>query len=206
MSAFSRKHYLVLPSYQVRLVGFLILVVLLGSMLHGFFLYRITARTIEEGFLSAHNRLRSTWEILKPAIVVTNGMSFLLISLALLVVTTLTSHRLIGPVVKIAGRVRDLATGRLDLPPLRLRKGDEGQILSEAVNQLHDEYRRRLRLVAEAKARLEAGQPMTQEELRGILGSVLDQIALEPAAGTATGPATATAAPPPASAPGRREG
>ncbi|NLI75775.1 MAG: hypothetical protein GX442_04955 [Candidatus Riflebacteria bacterium] len=210
MSSFSRKHYLVLPSYQVRLVGFLILVVLLGSMLHGFFLYRITARTIEEGFFSAHNRLRSTWEILKPAIIVTNGMSFLLISLALLVVTTLTSHRLIGPVVKIAGRVRDLATGRLDLPPLRLRKGDEGKILSEAVNQLHDEYRRRLRLVAQAKTRLEAGQPMTQDELRGFLGSALDQIALEPPAEPGTGGGAGTAgeagAPPTAADPGRRKG
>ncbi len=199
MSTFSRKHYLVLPSYQVRLVGFLILVVLLGSILHGFFLYKITARTIEEGFFSAHNRLRSTWEILKPAIIVTNGISFLLISLALLVVTTLTSHRLIGPVVKIAGRVRDLAAGRLDLPPLRLRKGDEGQLLSEAVNQLQEEYRRRLRLVAQAKARLEAGPPMTQDELRGFLGPALDQIALEPAPDPAAAPGT------PGSGPGPRK-
>ena len=121
----SRTHYLVLPSYQIRLVAFLVLIMLIGSLLHGLFLYRITARNIEEGFFSAHNRLRSTWEILKPAVVVTNGLSFLLVSLTFLLVTILLTHRLVGPMFKIAGRLKELANGRFDLAPVRLRRGDE---------------------------------------------------------------------------------
>ncbi|RCK80793.1 MAG: hypothetical protein OZSIB_2681 [Candidatus Ozemobacter sibiricus] len=191
-----------LPSYQIRLVGFLILVILLGTMIHGFFLYKITARTVEEGFFSAHNRLRSTWEILKPAIIVTNGISFLLISLALLVVTTLSSHRLIGPVVKIAGRLRDLAAGRLDLPPLRLRADDEGQILSEAANQVQETFRQRLQPLAALRDALAAGKEPDLEQVRAVLDQALAGVTLSPPAPgpspegsrpPAAGPAASTA-------------
>ena len=36
MGKISRKHYLILPSYQIKLVGFMVLIVFLGSLLHGF--------------------------------------------------------------------------------------------------------------------------------------------------------------------------
>jgi len=179
MNATSRKHYLVLPSYQIRLVGFLIMIIFLGSMIHGFFLYKITSKSIEDGFFSAHNRLRSTWEILKPAIVVTNGLSFLLISLAMLVVTVLSSHRLIGPLVKIAGRIRELASGRLDLPPLRLRQGDEGQLLGEAVNDLQKEFQRRLGPLVRIKAAIDSGKTLSDSDLRAGLSGALDGLSFE---------------------------
>ncbi len=201
MAAGSRTHYLVLPSYQIRLVGFLILVFLVGTLIHGFFLYKITARTVEEGFFSAHNRLRSTWEILKPAIIVTNGVSFLLISLALLVVTTLTSHRLIGPVVKIAGRLREMAAGRFDLPPLRLRAGDEGQLLSEAANQVQEAVRQRLRPLAALREALAAGKEPDYGQIRATLetalaGVTLDAPAATPEGATPEGATPKVAAPP----------
>ena len=179
MNATSRKHYLVLPSYQIRLVGFLIMIIFLGSMIHGFFLYKITSKSIEDGFFSAHNRLRSTWEILKPAIVVTNGLSFLLISLAMLVVTVLSSHRLIGPLVKIAGRIRELASGRLDLPPLRLRQGDEGQLLGEAVNDLQKQFQRRLGPLVRIKAAIDSGKTLSDSDLRAGLSGALDGLSFE---------------------------
>jgi len=179
MNATSRKHYLVLPSYQIRLVGFLIMIIFLGSMIHGFFLYKITSKSIEDGFFSAHNRLRSTWEILKPAIVVTNGLSFLLISLAMLVVTVLSSHRLIGPLVKIVGRIRELASGRLDLPPLRLRQGDEGQLLGEAVNDLQKEFQRRLGPLVRIKAAIDSGKTLSDSDLRAGLSGALDGLSFE---------------------------
>ncbi|HAE39839.1 MAG TPA: hypothetical protein DCG57_14610 [Candidatus Riflebacteria bacterium] len=143
MDKHTRKHYLILPSYQIRLVAFMALVVFVGSILHGYFLYQITSKNIQEGFLSAHNRLRSTWEILKPAIIVTNSLSFLLISVFLLIVTVFISHRLIGPMFKVAGHLRRISSGKLDQSSLRLREGDEGQVLCEAANELQDKYRQR---------------------------------------------------------------
>ena len=179
MKPVTRKHYLILPSYQMKLVGFLILVMFVGTLVHGFFLYRITARTVEEGFFSAHNRLRSTWEILRPAILVTNGLSFLLISLSLLMVTIFTSHRLIGPIFKIASRVRSLAQGRLNLSPIRLRKGDEGHVLSEAVNDLQKQWQERFAALAELKKQFDSDEPPSGEAVQKTLETALEGIQLE---------------------------
>jgi len=182
MNNTARTHYLVLPSYQVRLILFLVLIMLIGSLFHGFFLYKITARGIEEGFFSAHNRLRSTWEILKPAIVVTNGLSFLLVSLAFLFVTLLLTHRLVGPMFKIAGRLRELAAGRFDLAPVKLRRGDEGQLLSDAVNELQESLRKRFSALASLRDKLSMGVKVPEEQLAEALDTALRDVRLDEAA------------------------
>ncbi|GAB4274589.1 MAG: hypothetical protein Kow0029_15080 [Candidatus Rifleibacteriota bacterium] len=175
MSKANRKHYLILPSYQLKLVGFMSLVVFIGSILHGFFLYRITSKNIQEGFLSAHNRLRSTWEILKPAIIVTNGLSFLIISIFLLIITIFISHRIIGPIFKISGHLRKISVGCLNLPALRLRKGDEGEVLCEAVNELQDKYRQRFVRLKKLKASIDNGE-LEKNDISKAIADILNEI------------------------------
>ncbi|MDD3148661.1 MAG: hypothetical protein PHD82_15310 [Candidatus Riflebacteria bacterium] len=178
MSKQSRKHYLILPSYQIRLVAFMSLVVFLGSILHGFFLYRITSKNIQEGFLSAHNRLRSTWEILKPAIIVTNGLSFMLMSIVLLILTIFVSHRLIGPMFKVAGQLKKISSGQLYQASLRLRDGDEGQVLCEAVNELQDKYRQRFIKLRKLRTDLHEGKTDTTQ-ITSQIDDILNEIELD---------------------------
>ncbi|MBF0501832.1 MAG: hypothetical protein HQM09_16970 [Candidatus Riflebacteria bacterium] len=174
----SRKSYLILPSYQLRLTAFLILLLFIGSFIHGFFLYRITARGIEDGFLSAHNRLRSTWEILKPAVVITNGLSFLLLSLSFGITAIFISHRLVGPLFKIQGRIKELAKGRLDLEPVKLRKGDEGVPLGEAINELQATVRDRFLMVADLRSRINGKTPPPVDEIARELDRALKDLSL----------------------------
>ena len=176
MNTVSRKSYLVLPSFQLKLGAFLILLLLIGTIIHGFFLYSITARNIAEGFLSAHNRLRSTWEILKPAVVLTNGLSFLILSLSFVMISILLTHRLIGPLFKIRGRIHDLAIGRLNQPPLQLRKGDEGQMLCDAVNEVQQALRYRFDPLVELKKQVDLGKNPSPEELKIALEKALHDI------------------------------
>lgn len=178
MSKANRKHYLILPSYQLKLVGFMSLVVFIGSVLHGFFLYRITSKNIQEGFLSAHNRLRSTWEILKPAIVVTNGLSFLLITIFILIITIFISHKIIGPIFKIAGHIKKLSSGSLNLPALRLRKGDEGAVLCESVNELQDKFRQRFVRLKKLKENIDSEQLSKKEISQGI-ADILNELEID---------------------------
>lgn len=178
MSKHARKHYLILPSYQIRLVAFMSLVVFFGSILHGFFLYRITSKNIQEGFLSAHNRLRSTWEILKPAIIVTNGLSFMLMSVMLLILTVFISHRLIGPMFKVAGQLKKISSGQLHQASLRLRDGDEGQVLCEAVNELQDKYRQRFLKLRQLRTELHAGKADTAH-ITNQIDDILNEIELD---------------------------
>ncbi len=178
MSKANRKHYLILPSYQLKLVGFMSLIVFIGSILHGFFLYRITSKNIQEGFLSAHNRLRSTWEILKPAIVVTNGLSFLLMTIFILIITIFISHKVIGPIFKIAGHIKKLSSGSLNLPALRLRQGDEGSVLCESVNKLQDKYRQRFIKLKKLKENIDSSQ-ISKEDISQGIADILNEIEID---------------------------
>ncbi len=175
MSKANRKHYLILPSYQLKLVGFMSLIVFIGTILHGFFLYQITSKNIQEGFLSPQNRLRSTWEILKPAIMVTNGLSFLLISIFLLIITIFISHKIIGPIFKISGHIKKLSSGRLNLPALRLRKGDEGSVLCESVNELQDKYRQRFIRLKKLKNLIDKNE-LNNDQISQNIGDILNEI------------------------------
>lgn len=175
---FSRKHFLILPSYQLRLVGFLAVFLFIGSIIHGFFLYSITAKSVEDGFLSAHNRLRSTWEILKPAIILTNGVSFCLLTLVFFVAGILISHRLIGPLFKITRRIREMSLGKLDFPPVKLRKGDEGQSLSDAVNRLQDSVRDRFKVIRELKRQWDNGYKPPETEIKSAIENALKNLEL----------------------------
>lgn len=175
MSRKKRKNYLILPSYQMRLIGFMALIVLLGSVLHGFFLYQITSKNIQEGFFSAHNRLRSTWEVLRPAIIVTNSLSFLLVVLFLVVVSVFVSHRLVGPLFKVSGHLRKLAAGKLNSPALKLRRGDEGLVLCQSVNELQDEYRRRFEKLFELRKNVENNE-MSKDEIINKLDEAIGEI------------------------------
>ena len=157
----------------------MILVVFLGSILHGFFLYHITNKNIQEGFLSAHNRLRSTWEILKPAIIVTNGLSFLIMSIFLLIITIFISHRIIGPMFKISGHLKKVSAGKLHLSALRLRKGDEGQLLCDAVNELQDHYRQHFVKLRKIETDIATGKLKDTDEIQHSLNDVLHHIELE---------------------------
>ena len=175
---FARKNYLLLPSYQLRMIAFLLVLLFAGSLIHGFFLYRITARSIEDGFLSAHNRLRSTWDILKPAVVLTNGLSFLLLSLSFCLAVLLITHRLVGPLYKIQQRIRDLIQGRYDLPGIRLRKGDEGQALSETINDLQSDLNRRFRVLKGLKSAFDAGKKPAEAEVKTALEAALANLSI----------------------------
>lgn len=179
MSNITRKSYLIMPSFQLKLGLFLILLLFIGSFLHAFFLYNITSKNIAEGFLSAHNRLRSTWDILKPAVVLTNGLSFLILSLAFSMATVLISHRLIGPLFKFKARLHDIATGRLDLPPVQLRKGDEGQIISEAINEVQTAFRCRFQPLVALQKQWDSGIPPTEAEIRTALERAVHDLQLD---------------------------
>lgn len=172
-----RKHYLILPSYQIRLITFMAFIVFLGSILHGFFLYRIAGENIQESLLLAEIKTSSIWEILKPAIIVTNSLNFLLTTVFLLIITIFVSHRLVGPMFKVAGHLRKLSSGKLDISALRLRSEDEGQVLCAAVNELQCKYKQHFMKIKLIKAEIDK-KSVSSEEIGNRLAEVLDEVGL----------------------------
>ncbi len=167
----SIKHYLILPSYQLRLVLFMSIVVLAGSILHIVFLNYITTRNLSDYF--SQSQIEQIWDILRPAIVVTNIFSFVLLTLFLIILTILITHKLIGPMLKVTGHINKINSGTLPKNELKLREGDEGQSLCDAVNKLQNQMRQNYDQLEELKPLLK------DKEAAEKLDNILSQMSVE---------------------------
>ena len=167
----SIKHYLILPSYQLRLVAFMSVVVLIGSIIHIGILDYITTKNLTDYF--SQNQIEQIWNTLKPAIIITNFFSFILLTLFLVILAILVTHKLIGPMLKVTGHINKINSGMVPKGNLKLREGDEGQPLCDAVNELQNKIRSHYSQLEELKSLVK------NEEISSKLGKMIDELKIE---------------------------
>lgn len=137
----SIKNYLVFPSFQLKLAGLICFLIFICVFFHGGLLYYLLSKKIVGNFSSGHTDLRVIWEMLRPAVIVSNGTAFVTISILVFLVSIFTSHKLLGPMLKISGQVKKLSSGKLNSNSIKLREGDEGNELCNSINELQRSYK-----------------------------------------------------------------
>lgn len=167
----SIKHFFILPSYQIRLVLFLALVVIMGSVFHIAALNYFTTKNLSEHF--NQDQLEQIWETLKPSIILANSISCILLIIFLVILAVLVSHKLAGPMLKITGHVNKLSSGVLPRNDLKLREGDEGQLLCDAVNKVQNNIKTAYEKLNDLR------ESVKDEAVKQKLSEVLDEVELE---------------------------
>lgn len=148
-----------------------------GVTLLCLFLYYLADEELGRSFYSVHLRLRNTWQILLPAVLVAGGVSFLVTIGATLILAIRESHRLGGPIHKFRILFMELGKGILDTG-FHFRNGDLlfhlGESYREAlgvhakrIRELQDLGDRAGRSLAEARRSLET-RGIPAEEMRRI--------------------------------------
>ena len=94
-----------------------------GILLLCLLLHYLADEELGRSFYSIHLRLRNTWQILLPAVVIAGGVSFLVTIGATLFLAVRESHRLGGPIHKFRLLFLDLGKGILDTG-VHFRNGD----------------------------------------------------------------------------------
>jgi hypothetical protein len=112
-----------------------------GVLLLCLFLYYLADEELGRSFYSIHHRLRNTWEILLPAVLIAGGVSYLVTIGATLFLAVRESHRLGGPIRKFRDLFLELGKGVLDTG-FRFRNGD-------LLFHLGESYREALRVHSE---------------------------------------------------------
>lgn len=79
---------------------------------------------------------------------------------------------------KVAGQLKKISAGKLHHSSLRLRDGDEGLVLCEAVNELQDKYRQRFINLRKLKASVDTGQ-LNKEQISAQIEDILSEIELD---------------------------
>lgn len=86
-------------------------------------LYYLADEQLGRSFYSIHQRLRNTWQILLPAVLVSGGLSFLVTIGTTVFLALRESHRLGGPIFKFNKLFKELESGILHTD-FRFRNGD----------------------------------------------------------------------------------
>ena len=167
----SIKHYLILPSYQLRLVGFLSLIVMIGSFFHIGILNYISYKNLSEEF--SQKQIELFWNTLRPTIIVTNAFYFIILCVFLIISAILITHKLIGPMLKVTGHLNKFNSGLIPKYYLKLREGDEGQNLCDAVNELQTKLREQYSQLEQLKSCIK------EEETASKLGKILEEFQIE---------------------------
>ena len=112
-----------------------------GVILLSLLLYYLADEELGRSFYSVHLRLRNTWQILLPAVLIAGGVSYLVTIGATLFLAVRESHRLGGPIHKFRTLFLELGKGILDTG-FHFRNGD-------LLFHLGESYREALRVHAD---------------------------------------------------------
>jgi hypothetical protein len=148
-----------------------------GVILLCLLLYYLADEELGRSFYSVHLRLRNTWQILLPAVLIAGGVSYLVTIGATLFLAVRESHRLGGPIHKFRLLFMDLGKGILDTG-FRFRDGDllfhlgesyreALRVHSERIRELQDLGDRADRSLSEARRSIEP-RGLPPEEMRRI--------------------------------------
>jgi hypothetical protein len=156
-----------------------------GVLLLCLLLHYLADEELGRSFYSIHLRLRNTWQILLPAVLVAGGVSYLVTIGATLLLAVRESHRLGGPIYKFRLLFRELGNGVLDTS-FRFRNGDILYDLGESYREALQVQADRIRTLQElgdradrtlSEARLSLGaHGLPAEEMR-LLGDSADALA-----------------------------
>ncbi|MBI3815490.1 MAG: methyl-accepting chemotaxis protein [Nitrospinae bacterium] len=130
-----RRQHFIKKRFQARFIAKFILLILLGSAVSGIILYVMAGSKLGATYYSAHVKIENTWDILFPAIVTTNIVTVILISLATVYITLFVSHKIAGPLFKFEKLMKEVGEGKLNVKP-SLREADELVELSNAFGDM----------------------------------------------------------------------
>lgn len=163
-----------------------------GVLLLCLLLHYLADEELGRSFYSIHLRLRNTWQILLPAVLISGGVSYFATIGATLFLALRESHRLGGPIHKFQLLFAELEKGGLDTE-FRFRKGDLLFALGESYREallahvgrlraLRDMGDRAERILSESR-RIVESHGVPPEAIRGLDDSAAELARLRKALG-----------------------
>ena len=139
-----RSQYFIKRRFQARFVVLFIALVIVGSIISGAILYRVTYKELGVEFGRAHSQLRSTGEIILPAVLLTNVITVGVIGIATIIVTIVLSHKIAGPLYRFEKNAKKVGEGDLTVRT-KLRESDQTKQLAIAFSEMTDSLREKMK-------------------------------------------------------------
>lgn len=130
---FRRKQLFIKKDFQFRFILKFCVIVLAGSVLSTALVYYFSSGTLTSTYHNSRLAIRTTSEVILPAIIYTNLITLAVISAAAIMVTLYISHKIAGPLYRFEKDLEEVSKGDLT-KRIRLRKKDQLTDLAESLN------------------------------------------------------------------------
>lgn len=135
-----RKRIFIKKDYQFKFVLKFCVLVLVGAIVSTGLLFLFCQDTLTSSFEQSRLVIRSTSLAILPAVIYTNLITLVLITVATIIVTLYISHRLAGPLYRFEEGLKEVGAGDLT-KDIRLRKKDQIQDMAAGLNKMIDSLR-----------------------------------------------------------------
>jgi methyl-accepting chemotaxis protein len=145
-----RRKYFLKNSSQPVLILKIYLILLVVMLLSGAVFYFIGNRNLTQEFFQAHSVIKTTMQLLLPALILVNVIGLLGVSFLVVAFT----HSIAGPIYRLKDLSEKIAAGDLTVE-IRFRRKDTIQELSVVINRLINGLNSRLRQLKESLYKLQ---------------------------------------------------
>ncbi len=154
-----RRIYYIDKDFQKKFIIKFCLLVILGAVVSGILVYAMSQGTVTTVFENSRLKIKSTADFILPAVLWSSVIVIILVGLAAIAVTLYTSHKISGPLYRIAKDLEKVMAGDLKVK-FSLRRNDQLQKLAENIDKtvcmMRDDYAALKSGLREAEAALEA--------------------------------------------------
>jgi methyl-accepting chemotaxis protein len=169
-----RKNYFIKKGFQTRLITIILLLVTIVANLTGGIVYGILRINFLRENLQALFSLQSADDILLPAVLIAEFLSFVIVA----IIGLFVSHRMAGPVYRFEKVTEEIGDGNFAFW-VKLREKDEFKELADSFNVMMDNLTEHIFRVKEAFEDVKGDLEKSKQKLPEDLTAKLDKLESE---------------------------
>ncbi|MDL2121643.1 MAG: hypothetical protein LWX51_00875 [Deltaproteobacteria bacterium] len=130
-----RRQYFIKKDYQFKFILKFCIVVLVGAFISTGLLFLFSQGTLTSSFDNSRLVIRNTSFAILPAVILTNIITLVLITLSSIVVIMFISHKIAGPMFRFEKDLTDIGKGNL-VKKISLREKDQFAEIATSMNNM----------------------------------------------------------------------
>ncbi|MEW6086858.1 MAG: methyl-accepting chemotaxis protein [bacterium] len=138
-----RSNYFIKKAFQLKFISIFLALIIIGSLFLGWTVYRMTNQALARTFYQSHIQIRSTWEIIFPAVAVATLLAIFISGAVSTIIVLVFSHKIAGPLYRFEKTLEEIAKGDFTIKT-KFRETDELELLADKLNLFTSELNTRL--------------------------------------------------------------
>ena len=132
---YKRKQYFIKKDFQFKFILKFCFIILIGAILSTGLLFLFSQDTLTSSFQQSRLVIKNTSLAILPALIYTNLITLVLITLSTIAVTLFVSHKIAGPLFHFEKELKEIEKGNLT-QSIKLRKKDQATDLADSLNKM----------------------------------------------------------------------